>query len=186
MNPFVPPQDDHSCDICHEDDACNEKNEVNAMSDVCKAKLSAPQANSFEPATEGGSNTASGGILKNARPEKLNISFDHLSVVSEECLSNSDEPADGHQKRARLRPHQPPSPSSDTSAEICFAEFQSKVPSLAHFENLPYEDIGPNVGKCSYERIAADAADHAVFSHSKTAPGSCSTTVNRRPRRAKP
>lgn len=158
---------------------------MNAMSEVCKAKLNDPQANSFEPTTESSSNSTSGGILKNARPEKLNISFDHLSVVSEECLSNSDEQMDGQQRRAKLRSDQPPSPLSDTSAEICFAEFQSKVPSLAHFENLPYEQIGPNVGKCSYEWFAADADDHAVFSHSKTAPASCSTTANRRPRRAK-
>lgn len=28
-------------------------------------------------------------------------------------------------------------------------EFQSNIPSLAHFENLRYDEMGPGLGKCS-------------------------------------
>lgn len=129
---------------------CKERNDINTSTDATKV-------NTFDTNTENNTNTntSSTGILKNSRPEKLNINFDHLSVVSEECLSNSDDQMDGKQKKLKQKNNQfdqqqqeqPPSPQSETSAEITYREFQSQIPPLTHFENLPYEEIGPNVGK---------------------------------------
>lgn len=60
--------------------------------------------------------------------KKLHVNFDHLSIVSEENdLFNGIEFDD-----------EPISP---------LRELQSVLPPLAHFENLPYELIGPNIGK---------------------------------------
>lgn len=102
-------------------------------------------------------------ILKtSSRPEKIDINFDHLSVVSEECLSNSDDQVRDEQRRMHQhRQHQmndllavPPTSLNDadnfvpeTAAAQIFTDFQSTVPPLAHFENLSYKDIGPNVGE---------------------------------------
>lgn len=79
---------------------------------------------------------------KPIRSEKMDMSFDHLSVVSEECLSNSDDQPS----------NQPISKSDDvflsnTKSESPYANFQSTIPPLKHFENLSYKDIGPNIGK---------------------------------------
>lgn len=78
--------------------------------------------------------------------EKLHVNFDHLSIVSEETFTGSCE-----------------NPSSPNFAEnnidsikeeleykpdaCSVIDFQSIVPSLAYFENLCYEDIGPNLGE---------------------------------------
>lgn len=99
-------------------------------------------------------------ILKSSqRPEKLDIKFDHLSVVSEECLSNSDDQIE-QQKQLLAQSSMnnsmslPPTPLNvadnfvpEQSAATLFADFKSSVPPLTHFENLSYKDIGPNVGK---------------------------------------
>lgn len=79
---------------------------------------------------------------KPIRSEKMDMSFDHLSVVSEECLSNSDDQTN----------NQAISKSDDvflsnTETESPYANFQSTIPPLKHFENLSYKDIGPNIGK---------------------------------------
>lgn len=94
----------------------------------------------------------------------MDMQFDHLSVVSEECLSNSDDQNDQHKRKhqqmlaksstSNLLPR-PPTPLNsaddfvpEKSAALLYADFQSSVPPLTHFENLSYKDIGPNVGKC--------------------------------------
>lgn len=80
-------------------------------------------------------------ILKQRGPEKLQMNFDHLSVVSEECLTNSDDQAE-REKRNQLV-------SDDFVPETAvglLADFQAVMPPLSHFENLSYRDIGPNVG----------------------------------------
>lgn len=102
--------------------------------------------------------TSSTGILKNSRPDKLNINFDHLSVVSEECMSTSDDQIEVQQKRIQHQLDQyetklrtlscgTANHSPQTSAELMFSDFRSTVPPLKHFENLSYKDIGPNVGE---------------------------------------
>lgn len=66
------------------------------------------------------------------RNDKINMNFDHLSVVSEECLSNGD---DQHSKNG-----------TESTIEN-YNNFQSTIPPLKHFENLSYKDIGPNLGE---------------------------------------
>ncbi len=106
-----------SCDTCDED---NESNE--------------PSHPTFEN-------------LPNAQKvkEKLHVNFDHLSIVSEETFTGSCE-----------NPSSPNLPENSTDAmkddseykpdASTVIDFQSIVPPLAYFENLCYEDIGPNLG----------------------------------------
>lgn len=70
---------------------------------------------------------------KPARVDKINMDFDHLSVVSEECLSNNGDPANGYA-------------GVNSVDAAMLSGFQSTVPPLTHFENLSYKDIGPNLG----------------------------------------
>lgn len=60
--------------------------------------------------------------------KKLHVNFDHLSIVSEENDNFNSGEFD----------EEPISP---------LRELQSVLPPLAHFENLPYELIGPSIGK---------------------------------------
>lgn len=81
----------------------------------------------------------------------LHVNFDHLSIVSEEepstagggggycdLLDGDDEVYYGSDRAAAVQSDQMFSSLND---------FQSIVPPLAHFENLCYEQIGPNLGK---------------------------------------
>lgn len=72
------------------------------------------------------------------RNDKINMNFDHLSVVSEECLSNSEE-----QTNANKSDNEP----TETTLDPVYMNFQSTIPPLKHFENLCYKDIGPNIGE---------------------------------------
>lgn len=72
--------------------------------------------------------------MKPARMDKINMDFDHLSVVSEECLSNGDDPANG-------------CAGANGADEALLSGYQTTVPPLTHFENLSYKDIGPNLGE---------------------------------------
>lgn len=67
------------------------------------------------------------------RNDKINMNFDHLSVVSEECLSNGED--------------QNSKTEAELAVEAIYNNFQSTIPPLKHFENLSYKDIGPNVGE---------------------------------------
>lgn len=113
--------------------------------------------------TDGSAATTSGILKSSLRPEKMDIQFDHLSVVSEECLSNSDDQIEQQKRKHQqmlaqsnvndLLPR-PPTPMGNAdnfvpekSAALLFADFHSSVPPLTHFENLSYKDIGPNLGK---------------------------------------
>lgn len=73
---------------------------------------------------------------KPTRNEKIDMSFDHLSVVSEECLSNSDDQANNKLDG-----------DACTVKDPIYTNFQSTIPPLKHFESLSYKDIGPNIGK---------------------------------------
>lgn len=75
------------------------------------------------------------------RNDKINMNFDHLSVVSEECLSNSEDQTNQSIKDERQ--------VSELTAEHIYNNFQSTIPPLKHFENLSYRDIGPNIGENS-------------------------------------
>lgn len=93
-------------------------------------------------ATPSQSGTPTGAsILKQRGPEKLQMNFDHLSVVSEECLTNSDDQGD-RDKRSKFDADD----FIPESAVELLADFHATVPPLSHFENLSYKDIGPNIG----------------------------------------
>lgn len=97
-------------------------------------KADGHQANG-KPACNGEQkHSSNGAAVKAARSDKINMDFDHLSVVSEECLSNSDDPANGYA-------------GGNGADEALLSGFQSTVPPLTHFENLSYKDIGPNLGE---------------------------------------
>lgn len=76
---------------------------------------------------------------KPVRNDKIDMNFDHLSVVSEECLSNSDD-------QSNNKPDSKNDPIEGIDENI-YTNFQSTIPPLEHFENLIYKDIGPNVGE---------------------------------------
>lgn len=82
---------------------------------------------------------------KPVRNDKIDMNFDHLSVVSEECLSNSDD-------QSNNKPDNKMDPIEGVE-ENFYTNFQSTVPSLQHFENLSYKDIGPNIGERIEEKL---------------------------------
>lgn len=72
------------------------------------------------------------------RNDKLNMNFDHLSVVSEECLSYSDDQSSTKNSKSDTEP---------IVNDPIYTNFQSTIPPLKHFENLSYKDIGPSIGE---------------------------------------
>lgn len=78
---------------------------------------------------------------KPVRNEKIDMNFDDLSVVSEECLSNSDDQLNDKATTATK------GDAIEDVAESMYSNFQSTIPPLQHFENLSYKDIGPNLGE---------------------------------------
>lgn len=79
--------------------------------------------------------------------EKLHVNFDHLSIVSEETFTGSCEnPSSPNLAENNIESIK--EESSEYKPDACSAliDFQSIVPPLAYFENLCYEDIGPNLG----------------------------------------
>lgn len=74
------------------------------------------------------------------RNDKINMNFDHLSVVSEECLSNSEDQTNANNNKSDTE-------LSEITQDPVYANFQSTIPPLKHFENLSYKDIGPNIGE---------------------------------------
>lgn len=90
--------------------------------------------------------TQSNGTASKPKKEKHHVEFDHLSIVSEESQRSPNED--------RLLLSVPENNSNNSSnnkkapeSPFPLAELQSVIPSLAHFENLQYDNIGPgNVG----------------------------------------
>ncbi|XP_031637143.1 uncharacterized protein LOC116349721 isoform X2 [Contarinia nasturtii] len=124
--------DNVSCDMCNNNEHC-----VKEFDDQ-------------KPATSmNGDKTHNGyGVIKSnktgpalmptpIRNDKINMNFDHLSVVSEECLSNSDD-----QTNQNCKTDNEP---NEIAQDPIYTNFQSTVPPLQHFENLSYKDIGPNI-----------------------------------------
>lgn len=94
---------------------------------------------------------------KAQRSDKIDMNFDHLSVVSEECLSNSEDQSNKNSSGSNNNknddhPNGKPKISRNDTLEgideSIYTNFQSTVPPLKHFENLSYKDIGPNLGEC--------------------------------------
>lgn len=88
--------------------------------------------------------------------EKLHVNFDHLSIVSEETTLTQSGGDDGEaDDETDCVPISATALNDDFVPDMCAAlyDFQSIVPSLAHFENLCYEDIGPNLGLFSRHSI---------------------------------
>lgn len=103
---------------------------------------------------------------KSQRSEKIDMNFDHLSVVSEECLSNSEDQSNknssssnnnnnnsnkmdkNNDKNSNGKPNISRNDTLEGIDESIYTNFQSTVPPLKHFENLSYKDIGPNIGEC--------------------------------------
>lgn len=98
---------------------------------------------------------------KAQRSEKIDMNFDHLSVVSEECLSNSEDQSNKNSSGSSNNKNDNKSNNNGNSKpnisrndtlegidESIYTNFQSTVPPLKHFENLCYKDIGPNLGEC--------------------------------------
>lgn len=79
--------------------------------------------------------------------DKLHVNFDHLSIVSEETFSGSCEnPSSPNLVENITDPIKLESDEYKPDACSALIDFQSIVPPLAYFENLCYEDIGPNLG----------------------------------------
>lgn len=109
-----------SCDTCDEDSDDNESNQPSFanLSNTQKAK------------------------------EKLHVNFDHLSIVSEETFTGSCEnPSSPNFTENNVNSIKE---EGEYQPDACSAliDFQSIVPPLAYFENLCYENIGPNLGMC--------------------------------------
>lgn len=82
------------------------------------------------------------------------MNFDHLSIVSEENLTNSDDTFEVRscggvaetKTETSVMDKKSKSKQRNCSEFVALHDFQSVVPPLAHFENLCYEKIGPNLG----------------------------------------
>lgn len=79
--------------------------------------------------------------------ERLHVNFDHLSVVSEENLTNNESNSTNHQFEVST-------PMSDISSYLHKVDavspltyLQSIVPPLSHFENINYDLIGQSFSK---------------------------------------
>lgn len=124
-------QDNISCDICHENQHCTTQFNVSATENAVK----------FDKMQKPISRVSAVSAPMSQRNDKIDLNFDHLSIVSEECLSNNDE-------RTEIQQNKNSKKRSIDGTDI--PEFQSTIPPLEHFENLSYRDIGPNIGKVDH------------------------------------
>lgn len=136
--------------MCNENEQCNSK----AADDrpVAKASIGDKQTGyGMINATNKSSPMVSS--PKTQRSEKIDMNFDHLSVVSEECLSNGEEQSNknstsnNNNNNASTKCDINQNDTLDRIDESIYTNFQSTVPPLKHFENLSYKDIGPNIGE---------------------------------------
>lgn len=140
--------------MCNETEQCTSKNADERT--IAKPSIGGDKASGY-----GVINTTKTNPMvsspKAQRSEKIDMNFDHLSVVSEECLSNSEDQSNKNSSgssniKNENNPNSKPIMSrNDTLGgidESIYASFQSTIPPLKHFENLSYKDIGPNIGEC--------------------------------------
>lgn len=114
--------------MCNQNGQCNNKH-VDDSGDKLNGGCGATTSNKLNQTT----------MPKPIRNDKIDMNFDHLSVVSEECLSGSDD-------QSNIKTDSKNDPIEGV-AESIYTNFQSTIPPLEHFENLSYKDIGPNIGK---------------------------------------
>lgn len=83
-------------------------------------------------------------ISRSENPEKH---FDLLSVVSEECMSNTSEGQQNGlgEEKTNEENEDADRYATELPSEI-YTEFQTNVPPLEHFENISYNDTGPSIG----------------------------------------
>jgi hypothetical protein len=84
---------------------------------------------------------------KKPKDNKLHVNFDHLSVVSEENLTNSECNSTNHGDNVGSPVNDISSflHKADVVSPLCY--LQSIVPPLTHFENIKYDEIGGNIGE---------------------------------------
>lgn len=90
------------------------------------------------------------------RDSKHHVNFDHLSIVSEENLATGDVISNNNNSNNNSNNNTLNSSNTKNNDTLyrrnydfnsSLNDIQSIVPSLQHFENIPYETLGPNVGK---------------------------------------
>ncbi|XP_037047807.1 uncharacterized protein LOC119082384 isoform X2 [Bradysia coprophila] len=129
-NPQLDSDDGPRCDSCNQ----SEESNCSSCCDTCDEDNDDDeplQQNTFETFPK--------------MKEKLHVNFDHLSIVSEETFSGScDNPSSPNLADNTIDSIKE---ESEYKPDACSAliDFQSIVPPLAYFENLCYEDIGPNL-----------------------------------------
>lgn len=144
--------------MCNDTEQCSSKNADDRT--IAKSSVGSDKASGYGVinATKANPMVSS---PKAQRSEKIDMNFDHLSVVSEECLSNSEDQSNKNSSgsnNSNNKDDNNPKPSSkpnisrndtlDSIDESIYTNFQSTIPPLKHFENLSYKDIGPNLGEC--------------------------------------
>lgn len=91
--------------------------------------------------------------------EKLHVNFDHLSIVSEETFSGSCENPSSPNLAENTIDSIKEEPEYKPDACSALIDFQSIVPPLAYFENLCYEEIGPNLGKTTVRSASSSGSN---------------------------
>ncbi|KAG5682007.1 hypothetical protein PVAND_011402 [Polypedilum vanderplanki] len=140
-----------SCSSCCEEDCCQEKteqilpveknnenvNNIEAVSSSADTPTSSSSSSSLNAST-----SHSEEHTKRVGKDRLNLNFDHLSVVAEE---SSEGNSLAHSEDTSI-------PINDLSAFLHKADSLSPLsylqklnPPLSHFENLPYDKIGDSV-----------------------------------------
>lgn len=127
--------------MCNQNGQCNNKNvddrtlTKSSSGDKLNGGCGATTSNRLNQTT----------MPKPIRNDKIDMNFDHLSVVSEECLSGSDD-------QSNIKTDSKNDPIEGIEESI-YTNFQSTIPPLEHFENLSYKDIGPNIGEIQYGHV---------------------------------
>ncbi|KAJ6649923.1 hypothetical protein Bhyg_05164 [Pseudolycoriella hygida] len=137
-------------------DSCNQSVSEGSCSSSCETcDEDDDDSNSFQPTFANVPNTQK-------MKEKLHVNFDHLSIVSEETFTGSCEnPSSPNLADNNINAIKE---EMDYRPDACSAliDFQSIVPPLAYFENLRYEDIGPNLdasGEIHYSSESINSKD---------------------------
>ncbi|XP_037956322.1 mucin-5AC isoform X4 [Teleopsis dalmanni] len=155
-------EDSDSCDTCRaEDDHCSDDCCANGSCNQLSPKEQAmeeeyTQINTTETTASNGGNASTS--MTNSDMPQLHTTFDHLSVVSEETLSNSEMLANQNENLLRYTPdlNGPPSAVSLigpltplTPIELVanqLNDLQAVVPPLSYFENILQQHMGSNIG----------------------------------------
>ncbi|CRL01678.1 CLUMA_CG014897, isoform A [Clunio marinus] len=151
-----------SCEICCGDECCDEKTQssqkpetnddtssehskVEAGTSSTSTKVEVPQSSSSS------NKSSSDEHNKRSGKDRLNLNFDHLSVVSEEgnsegnsMIQNEDSSIPIHDLSAFLH-------SVDVLSPLSY--LQKLNPPLAHFENLNFDEFGASSQELNYDQV---------------------------------